>query len=199
MAPAPRSRWSTFRRGTRSPFTKAGGLLQYRVLGPVEIIGTRGSVQLGALRQRSVMAMLLIEANHFEPVDRLVDAVWDESPPSTARSQVQICVSALRRSLTTAGVGGTIVTRPPGYLFRVGPDELDLHLFDRLVTEGRGALLEETIDIELQLGRHHEAIGELRVLATEHPARERLRAQLMTALYRAVRQSEALDFYHRVL
>ena len=91
------------------------------------------------------MAMLLIEANHIVPVDRLVDAVWDESPPSTARSQVQICVSALRRSLTNAGVGGTIVTRPPGYLFRVGPDELDLHLFDRLVTNGRAAAAERRL------------------------------------------------------
>jgi DNA-binding SARP family transcriptional activator/Tfp pilus assembly protein PilF len=187
--------------------------------------------------------MLLIEANHVVPVDRLVDAVWDESPPSTARSQVQICVSALRRALAAAGVSGQIVTRAPGYLFQLAEDDLDLRVFDRLgaagraraangqlaeasatfrralalwrgpplagvtsrvvgaasvsLTERRLALLEEAIDIELQLGRHHEAIGELMVLAAEQPARERLRALLMTALYRDGRQTEALEVYQR--
>ena len=59
----------------------------------------------------------------------------------------------------------------------------------------RMAALEERIDADLQLGRHAELTGELEVLITSHPHRERLRAQLMLALYRAGRQSEALDVY----
>jgi predicted ATPase/DNA-binding SARP family transcriptional activator len=61
--------------------------------------------------------------------------------------------------------------------------------------EARATLLEDRIDSLLALGRHHEAISEVESLVAEHPLRERLRAQLMLALYRAGRQAEALRAY----
>jgi DNA-binding SARP family transcriptional activator len=61
--------------------------------------------------------------------------------------------------------------------------------------ELRLVALEERIEAELTLGRHAELLPELRTLAAEHPWRERLQAQLMLALYRCGRQSEALDVY----
>ena len=62
--------------------------------------------------------------------------------------------------------------------------------------ELRLAVVEDRVEAELEAGRHAELAGELETLAEEHPLRERLRAQLMLALYRAGRQAEALQIYH---
>ncbi len=62
--------------------------------------------------------------------------------------------------------------------------------------ELRLAALEDRVDAELEAGRHSDLIGELEAFADEHPLRERLRSQLMLALYRSGRQAEALQIYH---
>ncbi|MGY0234313.1 BTAD domain-containing putative transcriptional regulator [Longispora urticae] len=108
--------------------------MQVRVLGPLEVLVGGEPVPLGGRRPQIILAMLALEANRVVPVDRLVDAVWDESPPSTARGQVQICVSALRRAL---GVPDAIGTRPPGYLLAVGDRQLDAHVFEERLTAAR--------------------------------------------------------------
>ena len=61
--------------------------------------------------------------------------------------------------------------------------------------ELRSSLLEDRIDADLALGRNGALVGELRELVAEHPLRERLRAQLMAALYRSGRQADALEVY----
>jgi DNA-binding SARP family transcriptional activator len=111
----------------------------FRVLGPLDVGGPVGAPSFTSARERTILAMLLLEANRAVSVDRLVDAVWDESPPHTARGQIQICVSRLRRTLADAGLPDRIVTRPPGYLLWVEEGEFDLHAFDRFVTTGRQA------------------------------------------------------------
>jgi len=223
-----------------SPDHVAPGGLRFRVLGALEVTGDR-PVVLTAARRQVVLATMLLEANQVLPVDRLVDAVWEESPPSTARSQIQICISALRRDLSDAGLPERIHTRPPGYTLTVRDDELDLHVFDRLTAEGRSArqtgdlasavvafrraqqfwrgepltgmdsrvirttatriserriaMVEDCVDAELELGTNEDLISELMGLVVEHPLRERLRGQLMLALYRAGRRADALDAY----
>ena len=174
------------------------------------------------------------------PVDRLVDDLWGERPPATARKSLQVRVAGLRRALPE----GVLATHGPGYLIHVAGDELDLHRFERLVGEGRTALeqrnagdatsilvqalelwrgppladfaseafaqpaiarleelrlsaIELRIDAELVLGRSADAVAELEELVASHPFRERLRAQLMLALYREGRQADALDVYRR--
>lgn len=72
--------------------------------------------------------------------DYLVDAIWDENPPETARTQVQICVSRLRKSLAPTGVD--LRTQPPGYLIQAGPGNVDMHRCDQLVGESDAALRE---------------------------------------------------------
>jgi DNA-binding SARP family transcriptional activator/predicted ATPase len=74
--------------------------------------------------------MLLLEAGRAVSVRRLETALWADNPPSTARSQVQICISALRRLLS--GTGAAILTRPPGYLLRIPDSSLDLWRFREL-------------------------------------------------------------------
>ncbi|GAB3890736.1 hypothetical protein GCM10029964_062750 [Kibdelosporangium lantanae] len=215
--------------------------MRFRVLGPLEVIGAAGRL-LFAPRQRIVLSMLLLEPNRVVSVERLVDAVWGTAPPSTAREQIQICVSAIRRTLAAGGRPGSIVTRPPGYSIQCVDRELDLLAFDYLVASGRRSLaggrlddaaatfrdalrlwhgttplagvrselvrsigtqlaerrltvVEEHVDVRLRLGQHHELVSELVELVAANPFRERLRAQLMIALYRTERTAEALQTY----
>ncbi|GAB2738247.1 AfsR/SARP family transcriptional regulator [Amycolatopsis magusensis] len=118
--------------------TQATGT-RFGVLGTLEVHGPAGPVAVPAPRQRVVLAMLLLEPGQVVPVDRLIDAVWDDAPPATARAQVQICVSALRRRLADGGLPGTIVTRAPGYFAQVGAATHDLAAFDDAVRRARFA------------------------------------------------------------
>ncbi|MFT7834595.1 BTAD domain-containing putative transcriptional regulator [Saccharothrix sp. BKS2] len=214
----------------------------YRVLGPLHVSSEPGRVgKVPPGRQQVVLGALLLEANRVVSIEHLIDAVWDESPPATARTQVQICVSALRSTLAAVDRGDAISTRPPGYLLRVADGELDAHVFARLTAEAenlvrrgdprtaaellrqalglwrgpalsgttsnallakaakldedRLAVLETSLDLELGAGRHRQLVGEIGALVAQHPLRERLRGQLMVALYRSGRQAEALEVY----
>jgi DNA-binding SARP family transcriptional activator len=107
--------------------------VELRILGPVELMSDRRSLNIGGPRQRTVLAMLALNVKRVVPVDRLIDAVWDDSPPRTARSQVQICVSALRKLFSEAGREQAIIVRSPGYLLDLETDELDSERFGGLV------------------------------------------------------------------
>src|SRR5919205_4021342 len=96
------------------------------ILGSLEIVGPRGPVRLTAPRQKVVLATLLWNANRMVPIERLIDAVWNGAPPLTARSQVHICVSNVRKRLARAGLHSLVDTEPPGYRAALGPGELDL-------------------------------------------------------------------------
>lgn len=125
---------------TLPPLPKA--TMRLRVLGQLEVIGHTRTIRTVARRERIVLAVLALDANHVVSMDRLVDAVWDENPPATAREQIQICVSALRRALLDAGLADVILTHPAGYLLRAGEGELDLDDFDHLVAVGKLAAAE---------------------------------------------------------
>ncbi|MDR7274875.1 AfsR/SARP family transcriptional regulator [Catenuloplanes atrovinosus] len=209
----------------------------FRVFGSLGVRGAR----ITAARQRIVLAMLLLEAGRPVHPSRLIDAVWEDAPPSTAKAQIQICISTLRRALADAGLPGRIVTGPAGYQIATAPGELDLQVFNDLLADGRAAVrdqrpadavlayrravalsqnpplsgvesrvieaaaarlaerrisaVEEFFEVQLSLGRHDDIVDELTVLAAEHPLRERLWRQLITALYRAGRRAEALAAY----
>src|SRR4051794_30193360 len=131
--------------------------MRFRILGPMDISGPGGPIVIASNRQQIILMMILLEPNRAVPVDRLIEAVWDESPPSTARGQVQICVSMLRRLFADAGIPELITTSPSGYLARVPGDELDLQVFQdgrrgarRAADEGRYAEADE---------KYHDALG----------------------------------------
>jgi DNA-binding NarL/FixJ family response regulator/DNA-binding SARP family transcriptional activator len=218
-------------------------LVEYRILGPLEVVDEGEPVPLGRLKERLVLAVLLLHANEFVLRERLIDELWGESPPPTARKAINVYVSQLRKVLTRNG-RDPIATADGGYRLGVGADELDVrHMRQLLATaheraaagelEAAAELLREAlalwrgptlagllleshgrdevaqldelrltalmdrIDCDLMLGRHEQVLGELHVLVREHPLRERLRAQLMLALYRADRQAEALESYQQ--
>jgi DNA-binding SARP family transcriptional activator len=217
-------------------------MLEFRLLGPLEVIGDDGSLRLGGIRQRATLAILLLGANRVVSIERIADDLYAGEPPVTAVTQVQRQVSELRKLL---GSEASIETRSPGYVINAEPGQIDLQRFERLTAEGttsltagdaatafdrfscalslwrgeplgdlryesfaqpvierleelRLAAIEQRIDAELLLGRHVEVIPELEGLAGEHPLRERVRGQLMRALYAAGRQAEALEVYQSV-
>ncbi|WP_156959444.1 AfsR/SARP family transcriptional regulator [Nocardia sp. BMG51109] len=98
---------------------KLVGRLHFHVLGALEVTGPR-TVPITSHRDRIVLAMLLLRPNRIVSVDRLVDGVWSDSPPSTARRQIQSCVVRLRRILRPVSDHEIIVTAYPGYLLRPG-------------------------------------------------------------------------------
>jgi len=109
--------------------------MDFRVLGPLEVGGDTGSVELGGVKQRSLLAMLLLHAGEVVSTDRLVDALWGASPPLTSAKTIQVYVSRLRKALPD----DRLVTRSPGYVLYVESEELDLARFEELVGEARGA------------------------------------------------------------
>jgi predicted ATPase/DNA-binding SARP family transcriptional activator len=210
----------------------------YGLLGPLEVHADGRRVALGGRRERTLLAMLLLNANREIGVDRLVDAIWGDRPPTNPRAALHNVVSRLRARLAPDAVSRT----GSGYILRLEPGDLDLARVEELGREATSArtanrlhasvgllrdalahwrgealsefagepfagaeagriaelrlhLLEERIALELELGRHDDLVGELEALVAEHPLRERFRAQLMLALYRSGRQSEALDAY----
>src|SRR5688572_15017379 len=111
--------------------------MELRILGPLQAsVGAR-EVTIGGRRNQAILGVLALEANRLVSTERLLDAVWEGRAPSTARSQVHICVSALRRSFAGAGVPDVIRTQAPGYLLRAAPGQLDADVFDDLVGQAR--------------------------------------------------------------
>ena len=208
--------------------------MDFRLLGHLEVFEGTREVPLGGVKQRSVLAILLMHANELVTTDQLIDRIWGDAPPGRAAKNVQVYVSRLRKALGQ----GRLVTHSFGYVLHVEPDELDVSRIERLAVEAsrvgpeaaaakltealalwrgpvladlayegfaqaeiarleemRLVLLEQRIDADLARGRHAELVSELEALIARHPLRERLRFQLMLALYRSERQAEALDAY----
>jgi predicted ATPase/DNA-binding SARP family transcriptional activator len=109
--------------------------MEFRLLGPLEVSSDGGLLDLGGGKQRALLAMLLLDANSVVSTDRLTDGLWEDDPPETAQKALQVHVSGLRKVLGKERV----VTREPGYLLRVEPDEFDLARFERLREQGKPA------------------------------------------------------------
>ncbi len=129
-------------------------MLEFRVLGPLEVVGENGPIRLGGPRQRATLAILLLHANHVVPVERLADELYSGRPPVSAVTQVQRQISELRRAL---GSADAIETRPPGYLLHVRDEDFDLARFERGTADAEQALRREDFEAAIELLR--AAIG----------------------------------------
>jgi DNA-binding SARP family transcriptional activator len=215
--------------------------MEVSLLGSLELAEGGLAVAVGGVRQRAVLALLVLHANEVVPAERLLVELWGEDAPPTAMNALQAAVSRLRRALPR----DRLLTRPVGYQFRAAPDEVDVERFERLLAGGREALarggpeeaagtlrralslwrgpaladfrfdpfaqaeiarleelrlicVEERVEADLALGAAGELVGELQRLTAEQPLRERLRGQLMLALYRSGRQADALEAYREL-
>ena len=109
---------------------------QFRLLGPLAVSVDGEPLALGGQKRRALLAALLLEANRIVSRDRLIDALWGEEPPDTARNTIQVYVSQLRKLLPE----GTLETAPPGYRLAVDPEAIDLFRFIQLTQQARAAL-----------------------------------------------------------
>src|SRR5687767_13642408 len=101
----------------------------FRVLGSTAATGSRGDLPLGGPRHRLLLATLLISAGRVVPTERLIEALWDDSPPRSAVEVLHVRISELRKLLRCADDDerDQIVTRRPGYLLDIAPEQVDAH------------------------------------------------------------------------
>ncbi|MBE4734233.1 AAA family ATPase [Streptomyces sp. ND05-3B] len=117
--------------------------MQFRLLGPMEVVVDERTVALGGTKQRATLGYLLLQANRVVATSRLLNALWGvEEAPTTARKILQNAVYGLRGVLASSrGVDGddapSLLTQAPGYVLRVDPEQVDLHLFHTWVGLGR--------------------------------------------------------------
>lgn len=116
-------------------------MLDFRILGPLEVDRDGAPVELTGQRQRAALVLLLLEANRVVPAERLVNALWGEQPPRTAATSLRNTVSQLRKQLGPQA----IETRPAGYLLRAGDDCIDAVRFERGVAAARHAPADERV------------------------------------------------------
>ncbi|MFC5103266.1 BTAD domain-containing putative transcriptional regulator [Kibdelosporangium philippinense] len=115
--------------------------MEFRLLGGVEVSASGQPVDIGHARQRCVLAVLLIEANNPVSTDVLLDRVWDEGLPHSARGTLQSYLTRLRRAL---GSDAEIVRRSGGYALVVDEQSIDMHRFRELLAQARSAGDDET-------------------------------------------------------
>ena len=210
--------------------------MEFCILGSLEVRDGERVVELPRQKPRALLACLLLQAGRPVSVDRLIEGLWGESAPATARTSLQNFVSQLRRAIGA----DALPLRPGGYVLDVDPGAVDLVRFERLVERSRresgrervetlrlalalwrGPPLadltfepfalaevprleelltnaqEDLIDAELESGLlpERDLVPRIEALVARNPLRERLRGQLMLALYRSDRQAEALAAY----
>jgi DNA-binding SARP family transcriptional activator len=215
--------------------------MRVRILGPFQVEDGGRRIAIGGVRQRAVLADLVLHANEVVPSEQLLVELWGEDSPASAANALQAAISRLRKVLPA----GRLITTAPGYMLRVFPAELDVAQFEQLIFEGRDALaagaaaeavrlldqavtlwrgpplidfryepfvqaemarleelqlacLEERNEANLALGSAGALTAELGRMVSDHPLRERLRGQLMLALYSSGRQAEALEAYRQL-
>jgi DNA-binding SARP family transcriptional activator/DNA-binding beta-propeller fold protein YncE len=103
-------------------------------------------ISLGGVRQRSLLAVLLLHPNESVSRERLIEGVWGARRPSTVGAALNVHLSKIRKLLAAAGTEATLVTEPHGYVLRIDPERLDVHCFERLIREGRQALSEGRVE-----------------------------------------------------
>lgn len=153
-------------------------MVEFSLLGPVEIRLADRPVPVGASRQRAVLASLLLRVGQVTPVDALIEDLWGDRPPSTARITVRNYVRRLREHLPEP----VLVTEPPGYQLRIAPDRLDLNRFQQCVKIARdprttieeaAALLRNAL--KLWRGRALSNIGDVPICQNAAPRLEEMR------------------------
>ena len=129
--------------------------MDFRILGPLEVVRGDQTLRLGSGRQLALFAVLLLHRNEAISIDRIVDHLWGESPPPTAAKIVRNSVSLLRKAL---GDGGELIrTQGQGYKLLLPPDTLDADRFELLLRDGRHALADG--DAERARGLLGEALA----------------------------------------
>jgi predicted ATPase/DNA-binding SARP family transcriptional activator len=113
--------------------------MEFRILGPLEVLDEGRTVALGATKPRALLALLVLHRGETLGTERLIEELWGEHPPASAAKAVQVNVSRLRKALAPAG-SELIVTRQHGYELAIEPELVDAERFERLMGQGRDEL-----------------------------------------------------------
>jgi DNA-binding SARP family transcriptional activator/predicted ester cyclase len=120
------------------------GTVEFRILGPLQVLSEFGDIEITATRQRAVLAILLLAANRVVSLDNLVNLLYHGVPPRRAVASVQAYISLLRRRLEPGRTRGCepVVLRsvPGGYVLQVGAFDRDDWQFERALHGGQAAL-----------------------------------------------------------
>ncbi|WP_405470401.1 BTAD domain-containing putative transcriptional regulator [Streptomyces anulatus] len=119
--------------------------MQFRLLGPMEVVADDRPVALGGTKQRATLSFLLLQANRVVATSELLRALWSvDDAPASARKILQNAISGLRGVLPRSDGGGgaatALLTQAPGYMMRVDPGQVDLYVFHERVAQGRDKL-----------------------------------------------------------
>jgi YVTN family beta-propeller protein len=115
-------------------------MIEYRILGPLEVSADGRAVDIGGPRLRALLAIMLVRANEFVPRDVLVRELWGDRPPADCQGSLDVYVSRLRKALDAASAGPAVITRRGAYRLQVDHGQLDASRFESLVRQGRNAL-----------------------------------------------------------
>jgi predicted ATPase/DNA-binding SARP family transcriptional activator len=198
--------------------------MRFGVLGPVTAWTDAGTpVVIQGLKVRALLADLLVHEGRPVPADRLIDDLWGSELPGNPSGTLSAKVSQLRRAFDDAEPGSRSLVQsgPAGYSLAVSAANYDALRFGELLAAGsidealalwRGPAYADFADdafvetavarlTDLRLTTLEQAdlpVVDLAALVKEHPLREGLRAAHMKALYRAGRQSEALESFEEL-
>jgi DNA-binding SARP family transcriptional activator len=111
--------------------------MEFRILGPLEVLEGDRALEVSGQRQRGLLALLLLHANQVVSSGRLIEELWPDEASESHAGALQASVSRLRKSLGPAAE--LLVTLPTGYVIRPAPGQLDLDRFERLVDEAGAA------------------------------------------------------------
>ena len=159
--------------------------MQFMILGPLEVSDDGPTLALGGPKQRAVLAHLILRANRVVQADLLIDGLWGENPPESARNTLQTYVYRLRKLLGDGRIEG----RDGGYVLTAAADEIDAERFESLMKRGKAsvasdpaaaaAILSDALSLwradaladvteEPSLRGEAARLEELRLSATEH-------------------------------
>ena len=126
--------------------------MEFRILGPLEAWEGDRPIPLGGHKALGLLAILLLQANHVVPRDRLIELLWGGNPPDTAGHALEVYASQLRQAFKGAGSPAVLVNQRPGYRLSIDRLHLDSWRFQTLVEEGQR---------DLAATRYKEAFGKL--------------------------------------
>jgi DNA-binding SARP family transcriptional activator len=135
---------------------RKGGMLEFRILGPLQANGGQGWISIAAAKQRALLAMLLLNAGHLVRAERLIDELWDDRPPARPRVAVHTYVYRLRAMFKRVSMGDdgvALQTSGDGYRLSLPPGALDWDRWRRQVVEAQASL---------GAGQFQKAVGQMR-------------------------------------
>jgi len=144
--------------------------VEFRILGPLEVLADGQALSIPSTRQRTLLALLIVNANRVVSPDRMLDEVWGDEAPASGTKILAFHVSRLRDAIApgrrAGDPAGGLETEAGGYVLRVDPDAIDAVRFERLAREGHRLLPDDPVSASSTLGEalglwHGDALGDV--------------------------------------